>query len=209
MLLQQEISRGKPYLEAILQGLRGRGYVEDQNLVVEFRSAEGSVARLPQLADHLARIPVDVIMASGHAGTLAAKSATRTIPIVMMGVTYPVERGLVASVSRPGGNITGTAQTLDISPAVKQLELLREAVPPVSRVGVLTVSSSIGPDTLQWHGSALEAARRLGLTLIPMAVDAPDQATNALARLVRERVEGLFADGTATNLRAQREIIEF
>jgi putative ABC transport system substrate-binding protein len=209
ILLEQATGPDAPYLEAILQGLRERGYVEGQNLTIEFRSAQGHVARVPQLAADLTRIPVDIIMASGLVGLRAAKDATTTIPIVMMGLSYPVERGLIASASRPAGNITGTASTFDISPAVKQLELLREMVPSTSRLGVLTTSSSIGPDALRWHPSALETARVLGLTLIPEAVDAPDQATSALARLIRHRVHALFADGTAPNNDARREIARF
>src|SRR5262245_65277153 len=126
----------------------------------------------------------------------------------MMGTSYPVERGLIASVSRPAGNITGMAGTFDISPAVKPLELLREMVPSTSRVGVLTMSSVIGPP-LQWHPSTLEAAKVLGLTLIPEALDAPNQAPTALARLIGQRVDALFADGTAPNQGARREIAGF
>jgi putative tryptophan/tyrosine transport system substrate-binding protein len=209
ILLEQATGRDAPYLDAILQGLGERGYVEGQNLAIVFRSAEGNVARAPQLAADLTRIPVDVIMASGLAGLLAAKDATTTIPIVMMGLSYPVERGLIVSASRPGGNITGIASTFDISPAVKQLELLHEAVPSASRLGVLTTSSVIGRDALRWHPSALETARVLALTLIPEAVDAPDQATSALAKLIRQRVHALFADGTAPNTDARRAITEF
>jgi putative ABC transport system substrate-binding protein len=190
--------------------LSERGYVEGQNLAIVFRSAEGNVARAPQLAADLTRIPVDVIIASGLAGLVAAKDATTTIPIVVMtGLSYPVERGLIVSAARPGGNITGIASTFDISPAVKQLELFHEAVPSASRLGVLTTSSVIGRDALRWHPSALETARMLALTLIPEAVDAPDQATSALAKLVRRRVHALFADGTAPNTDARREITEF
>jgi ABC-type uncharacterized transport system substrate-binding protein len=208
ILLTQATARGAPDLDAILQGLRERGYVEGQNLVVEFRSAEGNVAHVPQLVADLTRIPVDVIMASAWA-TIAAKGATTTIPLVMMGTSYPVERGLIASVSRPAGNITGTASTFDISPAVKLLELLREMVQSTSRVGVLTMSSVIGPDTLRWHPSALETAKVLGLTLITEAMDSPAQAPTALARLIRQRVDALFADGTAPNSGARREIAGF
>jgi putative ABC transport system substrate-binding protein len=139
-ILAEGGTRGGPYLDAILQGLRERGYVEGQNLVVEFRSAESKFADVPQLAADLTRIPVDVIMAGPHA-VLVAKDAITTIPIVMMGTSYPVERGLIASASRPAGNITGLASTFDISPSVKLLELLREMVPSTSRVGVLTMLS--------------------------------------------------------------------
>ena len=200
-------TRGGPSLEAILQGLRERGYVEGQNLVIEFRSAEDVAERVPQLAADLTRIAVDVIMASPQAA-IVAKDATTTIPIVMMGTSYPVERGLIASVSRPAGNITGMAGTFDIGPAVKPLQLLREMVPSASRVGHLTRSSVVGRP-LRYHPSLLEAAKVLGLTLIPEALDAPDQAPTALARLIGQRVDALFPDGTAPNHGARREIAGF
>jgi putative ABC transport system substrate-binding protein len=189
----------------MVQGLRDFGYIEGQNLIIEFRSAEGDVRRLPDLARDLALLQVDVIMASANVGTLAAMSATSTIPIIMMATTYPVERGIVTTVSRPGGNVTGTAAILSISPAAKLFEILREAVPHASRVGVFTVSSAIELGKPQWHSSAFEAAKTLGLTLIPVLVDAPDQVANAFAKLTQERVNALFFDGIG----ARRDVIDF
>jgi putative ABC transport system substrate-binding protein len=200
-----ETRSGTRYVPAMVQGLRDFGYIEGHNLIIEFRSAEGDVRRLPDLARDLAGLQVDVIMASANVGTFAAMSATSTIPIVMMATTYPVERGIVTTVSRPGGNVTGTAAILSISPAAKLFEILREAVPHASRVGVFTVSSAIELGKPKWHSSAFEAAQTLGLTLIPVPVDAPDQMTNAFAKLTQERVNALLFEGIG----ARRDVIDF
>jgi putative ABC transport system substrate-binding protein len=122
--------------EAFRQGLRERGYSEGQNIAVEYRYAEGNLDRLPKLAAELVRLKVDVIIAVGTAATRAAKNATATIPIVMPIVADPVASGLVPSLARPGGNITGfSTQVSELSQ--KRLELLKEAFPKVSRVAVL------------------------------------------------------------------------
>jgi len=122
----------------VLQGLRDLGYVEGQNLVIEYRSAEGKRERLPDLFDELVRLKVDVIVASpAPPGIRAAQRATRTIPIVMAGVHVdPVEAGFVVSLARPGGNITGLTQ-IDSNLHGKRLELLKEAFPRISRVAIL------------------------------------------------------------------------
>jgi putative ABC transport system substrate-binding protein len=124
-------------VETFLQGLRDLGYVEGQHLVIDIRYAEGRPERLPELAADLVRLPVDVLVAAGGTPVaLAAKHATTTIPIVMTNVGDPVEAGLVASLARPGGNITGLSS---MSPDItgKRLELLKEVVPALSRVAVL------------------------------------------------------------------------
>src|SRR6266576_3404454 len=123
-------------LEAFRQGLRDLGYVEGKNIVIEYRYAEGNIDRLPTLLDELVRLKVDVIVASGPSPTRAAKKATATIPIVMTWDYDPVGNGYVASLARPGGNITGLSI---LAPEIsgKQLELLKEIVPKLSRVAVL------------------------------------------------------------------------
>ena len=125
-----------PNRTAFLQGLRDLGYVEGETIAIEWRSAEGQLERLPALAAELAGLPVDIIVASGPASIRAAKNATSTIPIVMLGSADPVGTGLVASYARPGGNITGPSMR---APAVsgKRLELLKEVVPGLSRVAAL------------------------------------------------------------------------
>ncbi len=127
--------------EAFRQGLRELGYVEGKNIVIEWRSAEGKIDRLPALAAELVRLKVDVIVTGGATNTRAAKEATVTIPIVMTQDTDPVGSGFVASLARPGGNITGLS-SLRSELSGKQLELLKEIVPRLSRVAVLGTSTS-------------------------------------------------------------------
>ena len=137
--------------ELLTQGLREAGYVEGQNLAIEWRDPEGKPERYDELAAGLARLKVDVIVASNPAGTLAAKRATASIPIVMVNTPDPVQLGLVASLGRPGGNITGTT-TLSADLSVKQIELLKEAVPRALRIAVLW-----NPDN-PWHPLAMKGA---------------------------------------------------
>jgi ABC-type uncharacterized transport system substrate-binding protein len=127
-------------IEAFRQGLRELGYVEGKNLVIEWRSAEGKLDRLPALAAELVRLKVDVIVTGGPTNTRAAKGATSTIPIVMTNDSDPVGTGVVASLARPGGNITGLA-TLRSELSGKQLELLKEIIPKLSRVAFFGTST--------------------------------------------------------------------
>src|SRR5262245_41449000 len=125
-----------PYVEVFLEGMRALGYVEGQNLVIEYRGVEGQYERLPDLAAELVRLPVDVLLVVITPAALAAKHATTTIPIVMGGVGDPVGSGLVASLARPGGNVTGLA-SVSSELVGKQLEFLKEVLPMVSRVAIL------------------------------------------------------------------------
>ena len=122
--------------EAFLQGLRELGYIEGQNIVIEYRWADGNFERLPELAAELVRLKVDVIVAAVTQASLAAKNATGTIPIVMVAVANPVDSGLIASLARPGANITGTSIMTD-EVVGKQLELLKETFPKISRVAAM------------------------------------------------------------------------
>ena len=134
-------SRGR--IEAFRQGLRELGYVEGKNIVIEWRSGEGKLDRLRELAAELVRLKVDVIVSAGPMITRAAKEATSTIPIVMAQDTDPVGSGFVASLARPGGNITGLA-ALAPEMSGKQLELLKEIIPKLSRVAVIGNSTNPG-----------------------------------------------------------------
>ena len=131
-------------IEAFRQGLRELGYVEGKNIVIEYRYAEGKLDRLPALATELVSLKVDVIVTAGPADTRTAKEVTATIPIVMTQDPDPVASGFVASLPRPGGNITGLSM---LAPELsgKQVELLKETVPKVSRVAVLGTSTQPGP----------------------------------------------------------------
>jgi len=130
-------------IEALRQGLRELGYVEGKNIVIELRSAEGKLDRVPALAAELVRLKVDVIVTGGGTDTRAAKEATNTIPIVMAQDSDPVGSGFVASLARPGGNITGLS-TLVPEVSGKRLELLKEIIPKLSRVAVLGISTRPG-----------------------------------------------------------------
>src|SRR6266550_7447988 len=151
--------------EAFLQGLRELGYVEGRNLVIEYRDAEGKADRLPALAAELVALKVDVIVASGTLAALAAKQATRTLPIVFSPAGDPVGSGLVTSLARPGGNVTGLSA---FAPELvgKRLELLKQAVPGVSRVAVLWQPGAFGERTEKDILKEAEVtARALGVRL--------------------------------------------
>jgi putative tryptophan/tyrosine transport system substrate-binding protein len=151
--------------EAFLQGLRDLGYVEGRNVVIEYRSAEGKLERLPALAAELVALQVDVIVAGGPAHALAAKQATRTIPIVFAAAADPVTDGLVTSLARPGGNVTGLSN-LGSNLVGKGLEQLTQAVPGVSRVAVLWQPGAFGGRTEKDMLKEVEvAAPALGVRL--------------------------------------------
>jgi len=148
-------------LEAFRQGLRELGWVEGQNIVIEYRWAEGRFDRLPDLAADLVRLKVDVIAAAATPAGLAAKNATGTVPIVAVSLTHPVELGLVASLARPGGNVTGVSYSVGADIFGKDLELLKEVVPRVRRVAVLSnPDSPARPLTIR---NVKDAARSVGL----------------------------------------------
>src|SRR2546428_785414 len=151
-----------PFVEAFLEGMRALGYVEGQNLVMEYRGAEGQYERFPALAAELVRLKVDVIVTGSTPGALAAKEVTQTIPIVMAAIGDAVGSGLVASLARPGGNITGLAV---LAPELvgKQLEFLKEVLPTVSRVAVLW--NPANPAAALQVRAAEVAAQPLGVQL--------------------------------------------
>jgi putative ABC transport system substrate-binding protein len=156
------LSGGSRSAKEFRQGLRELGYVEGKNIIIEWRSAEGTVDRLPALAAELVRLKVDVIVTGGGRATRAAKAATKTIPIVMAQVPDPVGDGFVASLARPGGNITGLS-ALGPELSGKRLELLKETVPKLSRVAVLGTSTT--PGNAQQLREVELAAGALGVKL--------------------------------------------
>ncbi len=178
---------------AFIQGLRELGYVEGQNITIEHRSSEGKYERLPALAADLVRLKVDVIVAPATQGPLAAKQATRTIPIVMTSGGDPVGSGLVASLARPGGNITGLSFVAFPEIVGKQLELLKETVPQVSRVAVLW--NPANPTNRLLLGEAKVAARSLAVQLQTLEARGPDDFERAFAAMTRERAGALLVLG--------------
>ncbi len=179
-----------PYTTAFRQGLRDLGWVEGQNIVIEYRSAEGQFDRLPALAAELVRLKVDVIVATPTPAALAAKSATGTIPIVGASLADPVGLGLIPSLARPAGNITGLSYSVGADIFGKDLELLREAVPKVQRVAVL--SNPDGPTQPLIMNNIKSAARSLGLQLLPVGARGPAEFDGAFATMARERAGALF-----------------
>ena len=184
-----------PLLQAVLDefrhGLREHGYTEGQNIALEHRYARGKMDLFPELVAELVRFRVDVIVAPSPTAALAAKQATTTIPVVMAaGPPDPVAFGLVASLARPGGNITGL--TLFVGPEIvgKSLELLKEAVPKVSRVAVLwNPANAVHPLLFK---EIEVAARSLGLQLQILEARGPDAFDSAFAAMTRERTGALF-----------------
>jgi putative tryptophan/tyrosine transport system substrate-binding protein len=173
--------------EPFLQGLRDLGYVEGKNILIEFRTTEGKSERLPELAAELVRLKVDVIVADTAGEVTAAKNATATIPIVMRGVADPIALGLVASLAHPGGNITGIA-TLAPELSGKRLELLKEVIPKLSRVALLTTPGKA------WRTSIKEtevAAQALGLQLQILQVRGMDELEGVFDAAKKQRAEAL------------------
>jgi putative ABC transport system substrate-binding protein len=182
----------KAFQEAFRQGLREHGYVEGRNIAVEWRSAEGSNDRANALAAELVRLKVSVIVAELTPAVQAAKNATQTIPIVMAPAGDPVATGLVASLARPGGNITGFSN-IAAELAGKRLELLREVVPGLARVGILIH----GADPLDklFVEETQAAAARTGIQLHIAGVARPEDLDAAFAAITKERVGAVIVPG--------------
>jgi len=180
-----DLSRGH---QAFLERLSDLGWVVGQNLTFEPRSADQRLDRLPGLAAELVQLNVSMILAFGNQAALAAKRATGTIPIVMV-AGDPVGSGLVASLARPGGNITGLTIEASLEILSKRLELLKEASPKISRVGILTNRSNT-PEARVLDATA-PTAQALRLTFLPVDVRSPSDLDRAFAVLIRERVDAL------------------
>jgi putative ABC transport system substrate-binding protein len=194
-----------PNTEAFRQGLRELGYVEGQNILVEYRWAEGKADRYTVLAAELVSLGVDVILAQGTQAAIAAKQATNTIPIVVGGGGDLVGEGLVASLARPGGNVTGFTN-IDPDLSAKRLQLLREIFPKVSRVAVLYHGGPGGDqDELR---ETQTAAKSLGVQIQALHVLEPDQFQRAYAAMTKERAQALIIFQGSFTLFHQREILD-
>ena len=191
---------------AFLRGLGELGWVEGQNVIIEFRFAGNRFERFPSLATELVRLRVDVILAGGGPASLkAAREATTTIPIVMVASSRdPVADGLAKSFSRPGGNITGLT-TAPEEIGGKQLELLKEADPGVSRVGILW-DATVG--AFRVSKSVEAVSRSLRIELLPLEVHAPADFEAAVAAATRERVNGLVVAGTPMFTRHSKQLAD-
>jgi len=197
--------------EAGLRRMRELGYVEGRNLVLEWRYSEGNNERFADLAAELVRLNVDLILTLGNPAAQAAKKATNTIPIVMATSGSPDRVGLVASLARPGGNVTGMA--IDTGPEIagKMLQLLKEVAPTISRVATLVSGEPAG--WFEKSGAPVKevdtAGKGLGLTLTPIVARGPDDFAGALAAIVRGRAEALFVTSSGPVYFNRRLIFEF
>lgn len=192
-----------PYVEAFRRGLRELGYIEGQNITLEYRWAEGKSERLAALATELAR-SADVIMTAGEAATRAAKQATTSVPIVFAASSDPVGNGLVASLARPGGNVTGLS--LQFTELVgKQLQLFKEAVPNVSRIALLGDSKRIGVQLRLRE--ATTAAGAWGLALLPVNLGASDPVEKAFGVMGKERVDAIMVFSDSVNAARRQQVL--
>ena len=200
------LSQGPPpkvYMEALTQGLREQGYVEGRNLVWELRSTSGGLDQLSQFAQELVRLKVDLILARASSGAVAAKKATRSIPIVFFAVYGPVEVGLVPSLGHPGGNITGVAVNAS-DMAAKRVQLLKDLVPSLKRVAML--SHPPHPTSAMQLDGAATAARAVGVQLEAVPVRGPDDFAPALKAL--RGVDGVLHADTPLFITSRTRLVE-
>jgi putative ABC transport system substrate-binding protein len=176
-------------LETFRQGLREFGYIEGKNIIIEYRWAEGKLDRLPELAAELVSLGVDIIVTGGTPPVLAAKKATNTIPIVAANADNLVELGVVASLARPGGNVTGLTR-VDEDFSAKRVELLKESFPKLSRVAVLS-HGTLGADQEELQETQA-AARTLGVQVQSFTVQEPSQFLDTYAQMIKRRAEALI-----------------
>jgi putative ABC transport system substrate-binding protein len=194
------------FYDALFEGLHALGYEEGRNLTVERRYAHGHADRFPEFAAEMVRLKVDIIIVTTTPAALAVKNATTTIPVVFPNAISPVESGVVASLAHPGGNVTGgAAQTAALS--TKRLEILKEAVPGLSRVAVLwnVANPALAYPWKQTQGAADE----LGMTLRALEVRDPKDIESAFAVLTQERPDALIVLQDALTLQHRTEIIDF
>ncbi len=203
MLASGSVLSAKIRNDAFRQGLRDLGYVEGQNIVIEYRYAEGETVRFPDLAAELVRLKMDVIVTVSTPGVLAAKKATRTIPIVFVSVNDPVASGVVASLAHPGGNITGLS-TLAPELGGKKLELLKETFPKVTRVAYLW-----NPDSPAGLSEMQAAAQALGLQLQSLEVRSSNDFDSAFEAVLRERAHALITSPNPVVITHHKRIVEF
>jgi putative ABC transport system substrate-binding protein len=189
------------------RGLRELGYVEGKNIVIEYRFAQGKLDRLAELAAELVQLKVDVIVSVVTQASVAAKNATGTIPIVMVSVSDPLGSGLVSSLSRPGGNVTGTS-SMTAEVEGKSLELLKLAVPKVSRVAVLWNPENAIAQALSLRETEI-AARAMGVQLQTLGARSTDEFDRTFAAMIRERAEVLLVLADPILTLHQSRIIEF
>jgi len=193
-------------MDALSQGLRELGYVEGQNLIIERRYSEGRAERFSEFAAELVRAKVDLIIVNTTPAAIAAKKATTTIPIVFPTAIDPVAAGVVASLARPGGNVTGLSiLTPELSP--KRLELLKQVIPGLSRVAVLWNAANPA-NALPWRETQ-GASRALGVVLQSREVGRPSDFEAAFAMMAKEHPEAVLVFGDALITQHEKQIVDF
>jgi putative ABC transport system substrate-binding protein len=199
-------SGGVFFPDAFRQAFRDAGYVEGRNLVIEERFAEGYAGRVPTLAAELVELKSDVIVTLGASAAQAAKAATSTIPIVVMGAGDPVGTGLVASMARPGGNITGLTEfSTDLSG--KRLQLLKEAVPGITKVAVLYNASD--PAMTLRYKKLVDAAPIVGVAIQPLGVREPADFDTAFSTMTSNRPDAIVMVTDALTTLNRKQVIAF
>ncbi len=189
---------------AFREGLRESGFVEDENVVIEYRWAEGKLDRLPAYAAELVALKPDVIFAPPTPSAVAARNATRTIPIVFALAADPVGNGLVESLARPGGNATGMS-TINVELGAKRLDLLKEAFPKIARVAVIHNPADTS-NQLQLKVSQ-DAAKALGITLVSAEIQRREDFEPAFSALAGQRVDALFVMENPTNFTYRQDLV--
>jgi putative ABC transport system substrate-binding protein len=200
-------SPSNPIIGVFREELRNLGYLEGKNILFEYRFAEGKIDRLPDIAAELVRLKVDILVAAGGTAARAAKNATKTIPIVMVGVGVdPVATGLVESLARPGGNVTGFT-LLAVETSSKRPELLKEAVPKLIRMAVLYNPAEQG--NLTEVNQVQTVARPLGLTIQSWEVRGTDDFESVFAAMGKQRPDGVYVAGGPLMNANERRIVGF
>jgi len=191
--------------DAFMQGMRELGYVEGKNLIIEWRLADGKVERLPALAAELVQLKVDVLVAAGVQPTSAAQKATTTIPIVMANSIDPVGSGFVASLARPGGNITGLSNLIgDLS--AKHFEMLRSIVPKVSRMAILVNPTNSGHATIL--KTVQTAAQKSSVKILSVQARIPQEIESAFSTMTKHNAQGVIVANDLFLNQQRRQIAE-
>jgi putative ABC transport system substrate-binding protein len=200
------ISANPKNLEAFQQGLRELGWIEGRNIIIEYRSAEGQLERLPELVAELVQLKVDVIAAAPTPAAAAARNVTRTIPIVGVSLTDPVGLGIVPNLARHGGNLTGVSYSVGPDIFGKDLDLLKQAVPRIRRVAVLSNPANASQPLIMKNIKA--AAQSLGLELLLVEARGASEFDDAFAAIARERAQALFVAGDPTYIPHRTRLLE-
>jgi len=194
------------FLDAFKRGLREQGYVEGQNVVVVERWADGNVERFPGLLDELVQAKVDIIVVASTPGAVAAKAAVKTIPVIFVGAADPVGVGIVASLGRPGGNLTGFSQAEEEGLVGKRIELFREAVPPVDRLAL--VWNPTAPGVALRLKEARSSATKFKVTIRPFEVRDAKELDGTFATIAKERFTRLMVLADPLTVRNRVHIVE-